>query len=270
MNSKSTKIFLYLPTMALGYGCMLLQDHILAHGYDEKGLLVTNNPAFWIQWIVTGVFLLTVLLLLPKLGEPGTYRMNFPKCAYSGGAMIAAGVLMAFCGINEMVPGAGVIIPLAGLAVSGVMVLCGLLRIMGRKPVWALDLLISMYYAAHLMKSYRTWNADPQLQRYAFQLLAGVAVMLFSLHRARCAQGLIDRRRLVFSGFAGIYLCFTAVSGAESPLFFAASALWCAGGMCELKRFRKKRKSAEIEPDVASGGSIEFTEASEPESEPEI
>ena len=51
----------------------------------------------------------------------------------------------------------------------------------------------------------------------------------------------------MFTGFAGIFLCFVALAGSDSPMFYAASGLWCAGGMCELKRFRRKRRIV-VEP----------------------
>ena len=95
-----------------------------------------------------------------------------------------------------------------------------------------------MFYAWRLVNSYSGWNANPQVQRYAFHLLAAVAVLLFTLHRARLAGGWPEQKRLVFFGFAGIFLSIAAIPGAGDPLFFIASGLWCAGGMCDLKRLQ--------------------------------
>lgn len=245
MNAKRTKVFLYLPTVLLGLCCMGLQNRLLTRGYDEKGLLVSQSMDFWLLWILSLGFFVVVLTMLPKLGDPGTYRMNFPACRMSGMAMMAAGGLMAISAMDELVPGVSLLQPLFHVAAGGVMVVCGLYRMKGKRPSFWLDLVVCVFYGLHLMRCYRGWNANPHLQRYAFPLLAGIAGMLFSLHRARCAGGMMDRKRLVFSGFAGIFLCMVALNGSDSPLFYAATGLWCAGGMCELKRFRRKRRVAE-------------------------
>lgn len=249
MNSKVTKVLLYLPTSGLGLLCLFLQNRLLEYGYDEKGLLIPGRLEFIFLWGLTGLFFLTVLGMLPMLGGQGNYRMNFPKCALSGGTLLGAGVAMGFCGLNMVVPGGNLLIPAGFFAGAVLMVLAGLCRLLGsRPPVWV-DLLLCLLYGVHLMVSYRSWNANVHLQRYAFCLLAGIAAMLFALHRARCAGGIMDRRRLVLSGFAGIFLCFVAMAGAGDPMFYLATGLYCAGGMCELKRFPKTRRRPVIQPE---------------------
>ena len=52
----------------------------------------------------------------------------------------------------------------------------------------------------------------------------------------------MDRNRLVFAGFLGMYFCIVALAGAGNPAFYAAEGLYCAGGMCELKRFRRRKR----------------------------
>lgn len=249
MNSKVTKMLLYLPTSVLGLACLFLQSRLMSYGYDDKGLLVAFRLEFVFLWGLTGLFFLLALVMLPWLGGQGTYEMNFPSCALSGGITAAAGAAMGFCALNGLVPGTMMLLS-AGAAVAGVMmVIAGVCRFRGAKPPFWVDLAICVYYVAHLMASYRSWNANPHVERYAFPLLAGIAVMLFALHRARCAGGLMDRRRLVLSGFAGIFLCFPALAETGDPAFYLAAGLYCAGGMCELKRFPKTRRRPAFQPD---------------------
>ena len=239
MNAMKKKMMLYIPTVLLGLFATYLQSEVLANGFDEKGLLIRNNPSLLILWGLTAVFLLGVLAILPGLGNRGTYQAIFPRCALSGTAMIAAGLFLGFVGVDQMVPermGYG----LFTFVAAGAMMLCGVYRLMGRKPVFVLDLAICLYYAANLLWSDSDWNANPQIQRYGFQLLAGIAAMLFCIHRGRCAAGVMDRKRLVYMGFAGIFLSFAAIPGAESVAYFLASGLWCAGGMCDLHRIEGK------------------------------
>ena len=237
MNPAVKKLLLYVPAAALGIWCALLQNRILKTGFDGKGLLIGENPALMLLWSVTGVYLLAVLVLLPLVGENGTYGDHYPSCALSGGAMLAAGLITGFTGVNAMVP--GMILGAAlTIGVGVLMGVCGVFRVLGKNPTAWPDLLIGVFYAWRLVNSYSGWNANPQVQRYAFHLLAAVAVLLFTLHRARMAAGYPEQKRLVFFGFAGIFLSIAAIPGAGDPLFFIASGLWCAGGMCDLKRLQ--------------------------------
>lgn len=241
MKSTVKKLLLYIPTAALGLWCMGLQSRILVSGFDSKGLLITGNPELKLLWGVTVVFLLAALGLTRTLGGNGTYEENFSRCVLSGIVTIGAGCVMAFSGLNGLVPGAYLN---GGLAIAaGVcMGVCGVCRLIGKKPLFVFDFAIGLYYACNLLSSYSGWNSDPQVQEYAFRLLAGVAAMLFSLHRARCAGGFQDRKKLVFAGFAGIFLSFVAIPGSGSMGFFLASGLWCAGAMCDLRYLEVSEK----------------------------
>lgn len=242
MDSKLTKIFCYLSTAAAGFAGLFLQSRLLTLGYDQKGLLMTSRLELVLLWALTGLVAVTVLFFLPRLGARGTYEMNFPRCVTSGVLILTAGVLMGFSGFNGLVPGRLPIIPGLTFAAAVLLVLVGVCRMTGRKPGYWLELLICLFFCANLLLSYRSWNARPNVQQFAFQLLTQVWVMIFTLHRARCAGGMMDRRRLVFSGFLGLYCSFVALAGAGDPAFFGAAGLYCAGGMCELARFSRRRR----------------------------
>jgi hypothetical protein len=234
LNSKLKKLLFYIPAAALGAVALALQNRILTTGYDAAGLLIPGNPALPVLWGITGFYALAVLALLPRLGADGTYADNFPKCGLSGTVMVLSGCLIAFTGINQLLPGQmgyAVLTIAAGVSMG----ICGVCRMLGKKPVFVLDLTAAGFFVSHVLRSYGNWNANPHIQRYAFPLLAGVAVLLFTVHRARCAAEIMDRRKMVFMGFLGIYLCLAALSDSTEPLFFLGTGLWCAGGMCELK-----------------------------------
>ncbi|MBR2047011.1 MAG: hypothetical protein IJ960_00265 [Oscillospiraceae bacterium] len=242
MNSKLTKILFYLPTAVLGLVGMFLQSRLLEYGYDQKGLLMNARLEQVLLWGLAAVFAALVLFFLPRLGARGTYEMNFPRCMASGLAIMAAGVLTGFSALNAMVPGGGLLLPAGCAAGAVLLILVGMCRMQGRKPAFWLELAVCLLCCANLLHSYRGWNARPNVQLYAFQLLAQICVMLFATHRARCAGGLMDRRRLVATGFLGMFFSFIALAGAGNPALYLAGGLYCAGGMCELKHFSRRRK----------------------------
>ena len=239
MNSTVKKLLLYVPATALGVWCALLQNRILTTGFDGKGLLLAGNPDRMLLWGIVGVYLLTALVLLFRLGENGTYADNYPACALSGGVMILAGLVLGFSGLDMLVPET-IQSAVMTMAAAVLMMFCGVMRLLGKNPSAWPDLLIGVYNAWWLITSYSGWNANPHVQRYAFHLLAGVAVLLFTLHRARLAGGYMERKRLVFFGFAGILLCLAALPGADNGMHFIASGLWCAGGMPDLNRLKSE------------------------------
>lgn len=242
MNSKLRKILFYLATLAVGLVGMFLQNRLLEFGYDQKGLLMDARLERTALLVLTAAFVAAVLYFLPKLGARGTYERNFPGCMASGGAIVAAGVLLGFAGFNTLVPGGSLLVPAGHAAGAVLLVLVGICRMQGRKPEFWMELVLCLLCCANLLYSYREWNARPNVQQYAFQLLAQISVMLFALHRARCAGDVMDRKQLVLAGFLGMFFSVVALAGAGNPAFYGAEGLYCAGGMCELKRFRRRKR----------------------------
>lgn len=244
MKSNGKKLALYGLYLALGVVCMILQHGILTAGFDSKGLLILENPMLYLLWglILAGVAAGAVAAW--KLGKAEDYADAFPACAVSGIAMILAGGVMGFSGVNQLVPGEYVWGG-AAIAAGVVIAACGICRMTGKKPPFVLDLLITAFFVIHLLQSYSGWNAKAQVQRFALELLAGIAVMLFSLHRGRCAVNFVERRWVAFFGLTGMFLSIAACADGANLGFYLACCLWCAGGMCD---FGSKRYSGRYSP----------------------
>lgn len=235
MNAYWRKTLLYGLTTALGLWSLALQWNLMKNGLDEKGLLIPGQPAQMLLWGICLGFLAVTALALRGLGSGGTYEQAFPRCILSGGLMVLGGLVMAFSGLNILVPGSyGQAI--AALVSGGAMVVCGIFRMMGRAEGAGPNLVVAAYYAWHLLSGYIAQPTNSQIYRFLFPILAGIAVLLFSLHRSRCATGFLERKGLVFWGFAGLYFTLLALSSGKDGGFYLASWLWCAGGMCDLIR----------------------------------
>ena len=234
MNNKIWKWVAASGAAALGLGMMALQKNILEEGFDASGLLLMDNPGLWILWAMTVVFLVGTAVLAWSLGEGGSFEEHFPPCLYSGMTGVIAGLVMIFSGISGLE--SGLLMALCALAIGVCMVVGSICRCCGWKPDWWMDMVIFMGYTVILVLSYRSWNVAPALQTYAFPMLSLAAPMLFALHRARLPWGYPDRRRLIFFGLAGVYLSFPAMAGGQGVGFFFATAVWCAGALCELTK----------------------------------
>ena len=67
------------------------------------------------------------------------------------------------------------------------------------------------------------------LHTYAYQLLAEVLLMLCAFHRTSYDGGILQRRKLLFTGTAAAVCAMASLSMDFHRPFFLASALWALG-----------------------------------------
>jgi len=212
-------------------------------------------------------FVALLVLVLRTIGGDGTYTDSFPPCYLSGGLMIAAALAMVWA-----IPGLVLTVqpPVAegmslavasftGLAVQYLpwaaavsMAVLGVYRMLGKRPWPIFGGIICLFYMLMLVTNYRLWSADPQLQDYAYQLLAGVLLMLCSFHRTCCDAGVIQRKKLLATGLGAAVCCMASLSGDFQWGFYLASGLWAAGSMCHVAVLPPDPEEDEEEPEPES------------------
>lgn len=243
MHTTRNKLILVGAALAAGFSSLGLHRYMMANYIDAKGLLIAGNLPGRLLMLVGVGFTLTLLLMLWKLGGDGSYADIFPRDPVSGLLMIAAGITLTLSmpGLHwSSLPSAAPVTPLVSFwekfftgcmtampwlaAVS--MVTLGLCRILGRKGWFSFGGVICLFYILTLVSNCRLWSADPQLQDYAFQMLACVALMLAGYYRAAADAGIIRRRMLAFSCFAACFLCVVSLSDPQTPVYYGACGLW--------------------------------------------
>jgi len=248
MHTTRNKLFFFGSTLAAGLCSLGLHRYMMDSFLDSKGLLISGNLPGRLLILVGLLFAGALLWKLRGLGGDGTYADNFPKNTASGLLMIAAGVVLAAAAPGLMQPAApgaelvawarlfeqltdAAMTALPWLAAVSMAVL-GLFRMKGRKPAPWFSGVVCLFYMMLLVTNYRLWSADPQLQDYAYQLLAGVLLMLCSFHRTCCDAGIIQRKKLVITGLLAAVCCMASISMPFQQQFYLASALWSAGCIC--------------------------------------
>lgn len=232
MHTLRNRILFFGPTAVLGGASMLLHRYMMETCFDAKGLLTAGNLPGKLLWVLGVGFAAYLLVLLRTIGGNGSFEDNFPKCLLSGGLALAGGAVM------------GMAVPELGFAEPWKMALCyaaavcmaagGLCRMVGKRPAFVIHGVVCLFYILVLVSHYQLWSADPQIQDYAYQLLAGVLLMLASFHRTCCDAGIIERRKLLFTGLCAAFCCLAALSGGFRNSFYLASGLWAAGSMCNV------------------------------------
>lgn len=268
MHTIRNKIIFYGSTLAAGLCSLGLHRYMMDNCFDAKGLMIAGNLPGRLLVLVGAVFAGVLLLMLRSLGGNGEYADNFPRDPASGLLMTAAGLLLAAAIPSLAQPPAPAgtmaawvtlfeqftdicMTALPWLAAASMVVL-GLCRMLGKRPSPWFGGIVCLFYMLMLVTNYRLWSADPQLQDYAYQLLSGVMLMLCAFHRTCCDAGVIQRRKLIFTGLAAAFCATAALSMEFIRLFYLASALWALGCICSVEELPRDEEDApEDAPEAA-------------------
>ena len=251
MHRSRNKFLLLVPTVLAALAALGLHRYMMDNCIDDMGLLIPGNLPLKLLWALGIGFPGYLLILVSTLGGEGSYEDNFPRSFMSGALMIAAGgILLLSAPALAEVP--AVLLPeqtqaLTGAMVmltdrvmlalpwlsGGAMVVLGVYRMAGRKPLFVFSGAVCLLHMLTLIRNYRLWSADPQLHEYCFPLLAMVLLMLCSFHRTCCDAGVIQRKKLIFTGMTAAVCSAAALSVQFQQGFFLASALWALGCICD-------------------------------------
>ena len=251
MHRLRNKILFFVPTVLAALAGLWLHRYMMEHCIDPMGLLIAGNLPGKLLWALAIGFPGLLLLGLAGIGGNGSFEDNFPRSILGGVLMAAAGVVLLFSAgtlgdIPNMLPPeqtqalTGFMVGFADSAVAvlpwlagAAMIVVGLCRGAGRKPMLCFSGVVCLFYMMMLIHNYRLWSADPQLHEYCFPLLAMVLLMLCSFHRTCRDGGVIQRRKLIFTCLTAAVCAVTALSVRFQPGFFLASALWALGCVCD-------------------------------------
>ena len=132
-----------------------------------------------------------------------------------------------------------ILLCLCGLVLLGIlstfaMVALAYGRYKGFRPNVLLHGIICVYLMLYLVSHYRLWSSNPQLQSYAFELLAIVFVMLACYQRAAFDAGKGNRQAYAFFTLIALYFCIAALPGCDNAVFFLGAAVWMYFTPCKL------------------------------------
>lgn len=249
MHTQRNRILFFGSATVAGFAALGLHGYMLAHCIDAKGLLIAGNLPGKLLWVLCIGFAAALWAMLTTIGGDGSYEDNFPRCRISGSLMIAAGAALVLAlpelsaeqpfpdaaqsaqaaAIRAALSKAAVVLPYVA-AVA--MVILGAYRMTGRRPSCLISGAVCLFYMMELVDDYRLWSADPRFYEYAFPMLAGVLLMLCSFHRTCCDGGVIQRRKLLFTGLSAAVCSIAALSIGFQTWFYVSGSLWAMGSMC--------------------------------------
>lgn len=220
----------YLPAVGLGLLSLERCGVMLRDFVDGKGLLIAGNPLGRLLWIIGAGFAVYLLLQVRTIGGSGTYEDNFPKSIFWGLLVLLSGIVMM--GAVRSMAFDAAWQKWLGYAAAASILVSGSCRMVGKRPSAPLSGILCLFYISMLVSNYRHWSANPQLHDYAYQLLAGVLLMMAAFHRTCCDAEILQRKPLLLTGLGALFCCLAALGSAEMVRFYLASALWAAGSVC--------------------------------------
>lgn len=230
---------IYLPLTALVFGILTLLFRLwfLAQGVDDRGLLPVGSFPDVMSWIIVALMMATLAVGTWNLKGRNKYGYNFPPSDIAGIAICLAGISFLITSVTELVVGAdsiSTISSILGLLAAAALFFLGYCRYKGRRPSMIFHSIVCFYLMLYLISHYRLWSSAPQLQGYAFELLAIVFVMLACYHRAAFDADCGNRRSYAFFSLAGLYFSIAALPGCDNYGFFIGCAIWMAATSCRL------------------------------------
>lgn len=244
----------WLPLIAVvaGIAALLLRRQLYAVAVDQKGLLMAKHPLEIALWAVVLLSAVLIAVVVRKRDGSGVYEENFSRsgAAEAGHCLMAACLLLTVLSNEFPLSGTiGILWKGLGYLSAPAMVWAGICRRKGKQPFFLIHAAVCLFLLLYVVSRYQSWSGNPQLQDYVFDLLATVALILFSYHCAAFEAGIGKRRSQLITGLLAIVLCggALAVPDGYSCLYFGG-AVWAATNLCALTPPPKKEEVESHDP----------------------
>ena len=215
---------------------------------DVKNLIPVGNPLELILWIFTaGVAIMIPAAILPlrKIEyDPSRFRPNL--LAALGSLAAAVGIGMTVLQGQANATGTlGLVWKSLGFASAAALAVVSYCRIRGQEPFFGMHTLVCIFFAVHLVTSYRGWSSNPQLMDYVFSLFGSLGMMLFAFYHSCLEADMAKLRLLPLTGLLTAYCCLVALSGSDHFPLYLGGALWTLTNLCRLYTENESQEAAQ-------------------------
>ena len=225
----------------------LLRLWTMGSGPDEEGLYAPQTAAWVLLWIVTGLTLLSILLLSGRLKHPGRYIDNFPKSVLGAAGCAVGAFGMMYSSLSNLNASGDLLANLTGVlgVISAVaLLLTAFSRYQGQKPSFVMHVVPCLFLALRIFDRCKHWSNETQTAVFLFQFLASACVMLATYQLCCFDVNLGQRKSSLFWSLSGVYFCVLALPMGEEPVFYAGMALWLMTNLCSVRPLRVAKPEA--------------------------
>lgn len=225
MKKNANLSYIPLLTLAAGLTGALARTALYLFGMDAAGLLKRNHLLHILCWLLAVGVALCLGAVLWKQEANNDYAANFPKNTRALPISIigAAGILVTVLGGLGSQDTLYPVWLALGLLSAAALVFIGTGRAADKRPKFFLYGVLCLFYAVHMVCSYKVWSANPQVEDYCFSLLACACLTISAYQRtAFCAEAGHRRAHLFFCLMAGFF-CILCAPGSAHPWLYLTS-----------------------------------------------
>lgn len=215
-----------------GIAAMALRFWLLKAGVDDRGLLAAGHLGYILSYILCLGLPVAFLLLMGK--SSGQLHFTAKPIASVGffvqavGFGIAAWTLLTYTTL-AMRTATGIL----GIAAALCAVIAGIYAIRGYRTHPLFFCPGTLFFVCFLFCRYQQWSAEPELQRYIFQLAAAVSSMFALYQRSALGVNIGSRKWYLLWSRSAILLCLAAIPGSQLPLLWLSLAMFFALDCCK-------------------------------------
>lgn len=216
-----------------GVAAMVLRFWLLNAGVDDRGLLVTGHLGYILSYILSVALPVTLFFALGK-----KQSLHFAPNALSAVGFFIQAVgfgLAAWTLLSYTTLAMRTVTGVFGIAAALCAVVAGIYALRGCRTHPLFFCPGALFFACFLFCRYQQWSAEPELQRYVFQLAAAVVAMFAMYQRSALGVNMGSSRQYLVWSRSGILLCLAAIPGSQLPLLWLAMAIFFALDGCEEK-----------------------------------
>lgn len=215
-----------------GIAAMLLRFWLLKSGVDDRGLLVTGHLGYILSYILC---LFLPIFLFFVLGKQKRHLHFAPTPLASVGYFIqAVGFgIAAWTLLSYTTLAMRTVTGIFGIAAALCCVIAGIYAIRGYRTHPLFFCPGALFFACFLFCRYQQWSAEPELQRYVFQLVAAVISMFALYQRSALGAKIGSSRQYIVWSRSAVLMCLAAIPGSQLPLLWLCTAMSFALDCCE-------------------------------------
>lgn len=215
-----------------GIVVMALRFWLLNAGVDDRGLLVTGHLGYALSYILCLGLPVSLWIALGNKKRQLHFAPNVLSAvgffAQAIGFGFAAWTLLSYTTL-AMRSVAGVF----GIAAAICALVAGIYAIRGYRTHPLFFCPGTLFFACFLFCRYQQWSAEPELQRYVFQLAAAVLSMFALYQRSALGADMGSSKQYLLWSRSAVLLCLGAIPGSQLPLLWLCMAIFFGLDRCE-------------------------------------
>lgn len=215
-----------------GIAAMVLRYWLLKAGVDDRGLLVTGHLGYILSYILCLALPIALFFVLGKQ-KRGLHFAPMPLASVgffvqAVGFGIAAWTLLSYTTLAMRT-----VTGIFGIVAALCAIVSGIYAIRGYRTHPLFFCPGALFFACFLFCRYQQWSAEPELQRYVFQLAAAVLSMFALYQRSALGVNMGSSRQYLVWSRSAILLCLAAIPGSQLPLLWLCTAMSFVLDCCE-------------------------------------